>query len=699
MTRLSAAFLPLIALLTACGGSETTNEGAAAPAVAVPEQEVAIDTGPAYKPWGVDLDARDLSVKPGDDFHEYVNGKWLAENEIPPERSSWGVGLVVHERAEERVRTIIEELGAKSGARGTPEQKVGDYYASWMDTETVNKLGIAPLRPDLDRIAAIKDAAGLASEFGREYYVAGISPFSASLGINPENPDEYNINVGLSGLGLPDRDYYLEDTERFIKIREEYVNHIARMLNFAGFENTEERAAGILALETRIAGYQWERADRRDRDKTHNPTLVADLKANHPGFAWTAFFDTHEIDSLTEVNIVHPDTVGPLIDLVNNEPLSVWKDYLSYHMISNNGSTLSEEIDDANFQFWGKVISGQEQQLERWKRGVARVGAKTGLGEALGQIYVKRHFQESSKAKMDALVENLRRAYKDRIENLEWMSEDTRAEALTKLAAFRAKIGYPNEWLDLEAISINKADLFGNSRRIRTFFEDHDVAKLAGPTDRDEWFMMPQTVNAYYMSSFNEIVFPAAILEPPYFDPAADPAVNYGAIGAIIGHEMGHGFDDQGSKSDARGIKRNWWTDTDRENFEARTAKLGAQFDAYEPVPDHFVDGSFTMGENIGDLGGIEVAYRAYKLSLGDEEPEVIEGVTGDQRFFLSYAQAWRSKRRDDLTLRLLKADPHSPPKFRVNGIVRNVDAWYDAFDVSEEDALYLAPEDRVSIW
>ena len=652
-----------------------------------------------FKPWGVDLDARDESIKPGDDFYSYVNGTWLAENEIPPERSSWGVGLIVHERAEARVRAIIEELGASQSAKGTAEQKVGDYYASWMNTETLNSLGVVPIQADLMRISEIENVDGLAAEFGRQYYVFGISPFSAGLGFNPKNPDAYNINVGLSGLGLPDRDYYLEDNEKFINFRSEYVKHISLILEFAEFENSTQRAEAILALETKMARLQWIREDRRDRDKTHNRIQVADLKGRHSRFNWGAFLTSHRMNFLEEVNLNHPDTVEPLIDLMYNEPVEVWKDYLSYHMISNNGSVLSEQVDDENFRFWAGVLRGQEKQLERWKRGVSRVGAKTGLGEALGQIYVKRHFNESSKAQMVEMVENIRKAYAERIGANEWMSDETKEEAQAKLAAFRAKIGYPDSWLRLDGISIEQNDLFGNSRRVREFFEDRDVAKLGHPTDREEWFMMPQTVNAYYLSSFNEIVFPAAILEAPYFDPAADPAVNYAAIGSTIGHEMGHGFDDQGSKSDAKGVKRNWWTDEDRANFEARTKKLGEQYSSYEAVEGQFVDGNFTMGENIGDLGGLEVAFHAYRALLNGEEAPILDGLTGDQRFFLSYGQNWRKKRREDYTIRLLKSDPHSPAKFRVNGVVRNIDAWYEAFNVTEQDALYLPSEDRVRIW
>ncbi|MFT7685701.1 MAG: putative endopeptidase [Candidatus Azotimanducaceae bacterium] len=680
--------LPIVFLLSSCGGEVNK------PIEQTPQETP--KASPVFGSFGVDLTARDEATKPGDNFFRFSNGSWLDSHEIAPERSSIGMGLIVHERAQERVKEIIEELGARSGAKGTAEQKVGDYYASWMDTETLNKLGISPLKEDLDRIASIRDRKALTKEFGMSAYISGIRPIYVGLGIDPIDPDKYNMSVGLSGLGLPERDYYLEDTERFVNIRAEYKKHIGQMLGFAELADTSE---SIFELEKTIAGHQWPRADRRDRTKTYNPMTVAQLKAKYPNYDWDLFLESSGVIGLTDINVSHPNTIEPLIELINTVSLDTWKAYLSYHMISNNAALLSEEIDSANFDFWGKIIQGSEQQLDRWKRGVSRVGGKTGLGEALGQIYVKRHFHESSKSKMLDLVENVRNAYEQRIANITWMGDETKVEAQAKLKAFGAKIGYPNHWLDLSDISIEKAKLFGNSRRIDNFFEDFDAARLSRPTDRTEWFMMPQTVNAYYLSNFNEIVFPAAILEAPYFDPNADDAVNYGAIGSIIGHEMGHGFDDQGSKSDAKGIRRNWWTDKDREAFESLTKRLGEQYNTYEALPGSFVDGEFTMGENIGDLGGVAVAYRAYQLSLDGKEAPVIDGISGDQRFFLAYAQSWRSKARDERVLQLLKSDPHSPAKFRVNGIVRNIDEWYEAFNVGPENDLYLAPTDRVNIW
>jgi len=679
-------------LLVACGGSPTqTTEVTTAEDTAIAK--------PFFGAWGVDVANLDENIAPGDDFFRYVNGKWLDENEIPADRASYGLRLILHETAQAQIRGIIEELGAKDSAKGTPEQKVGDYYASWMDIKTLNSKGIAPLKNDLERIASIKNTDELAAEFGRVHYVFGTTPIYQGLGIDSRDPDRYLINIGLGGLGLPEKSYYQDETEKFQTIRGEYRDHIAEMLGLAGVEGALTKADEVLALETKIASYQWDRAERRDRDKTNNPMTIVDLKTAHPDFNWNGYFEAGNISGITEVNVNHPDTIKPLITLINNESLAVWKHYLTYNMVSNNGSVLSEEIDTANFNFWGKVINGQEAQLDRWKRGVSRVGGRNGLGEALGQIYVDRYFPPESKAQMLKLVENMRAAYGERIRDLDWMTEPTKKEALEKLAAFRAKIGYPDQWLDLGPIVVAKDDLFGNTRRIRRFFEDRDAARLNQLTDREEWFMTPQTVNAYYLANFNEIVFPAAYLQPPNFDPAADDAVNYGAIGATIGHEMGHGFDDQGSKSDAKGIKRNWWTDEDRREFEARTKVLGEQFSGYEPIAGHFIDGNFTMGENIGDLGGLEVAYHAYQLSLKGEPAPVIDGYTGDQRFFLSYAHTWRTKRREELALRLLKSGPHSPPRYRVNGIVRNMAAWYDAFDVTADNALFLPEEQRASIW
>ena len=663
------------------------------------ELSKAAKVSPSYPPWGVDLKARDFTTSPGDDFHQYANGKWLSENPVPAERTSWGVSALIRERAEDRVREVISELSQDESVADGPEQKVGDYFTSWMDTKTLDQLGLSPLSEDLERINLISSIDDLADEFGRQYFVSGISPFSAWIGLNPLNPDEYNLSIGLSGLGLRDRDYYLEDSERMIQIRLEYKDYIAQILSFADYNKTTDWPTRILAIETKIAELQWVRSDRRDRDKTFNPTLTSQLVAEQPNFPWQRFLKARGIQAIEEINLSHPDTIAPLIELIRTVEIEDWRAYLTFHIIDHQTNLLSTEIDQASFEFWGKKIRGQSEPLARWKRGIALVGSKYGLGELLGQAYVNHHFGAESKAAMETLVENLRSAFRARIEKIDWMGSTTKQEALLKLEAFRAKIGYPDQWMDLSAITIDAKTLFANAHRINSFFEQYDIDRLATKTDREEWFMMPQTVNAYYNSGFNEIVFPAAILDPPFFDPAADLAVNYGAIGAVIGHEMGHGFDDQGSKSDSLGVKRNWWTDKDRGNFDGRTRELINQFNTYEPAGNNFIDGKFTLGENIGDLGGIEVAYYAYKQALNGQAAPVIDDLTGDQRFFLAFAQSWRTHRSPDLALQLLKIDPHSPPKYRVNGIVRNVDAWYAAFDVKPEHDLYLDKSERVSIW
>jgi len=648
--------------------------------------------------WGVDLSARKLKVKPGDDFFQYANGSWLEDNDIPNDRASYGLFDNLRDRSQEQMRAIIQDLDKLDAAEGTPERKVRDYFASWMNVEAINKLGIEPLRPDLNDIAAIKNIVELVAAFGASSHVGSNSPISVSQGIDRLNPDRYLLDIGLGGLGLPDRDLYLQGGH-FERLRGEYKKNIDKMLSFADIEDTEAKAETIIALETKLANLQWPRSELRNSDKTLNPSTLTALQNEHKGIDWAGLLAARGVDGVTELNISHPDLIAPLVKLINETPLDDWKAYLSYHLIRNNANLLAEEMGQANFHFWGRVLGGQPEQPPRWKGGTRLVGDRQGLGEALGKIYVERYFPESAKQQMLVLVENLRKAYGERIDALPWMSDETKKQAHIKLAAFLPKIGYPDQWLDLSGIEIKSGDLFGNARRVGKFFTDRENNRLFSETNREEWFITPHTVNAFYNPSFNEILFPAAFLQPPFFDQYADPAVNYGAIGAVIGHELGHGFDDQGSKFDAKGVQRNWWTDADRKAFEKRTAKLGKQYDKYEAVPGHFVDGNFTMGENIGDLGGATVAYHAYKLSLSGQKDKKIDGLTGDQRFFLSFAQIARGKVREKSLIQRLKADPHSPAEFRANGVVRNMDEWYDAFNVGKDDALYLAPEDRVLIW
>ena len=653
---------------------------------------------PFYGDWGIDLSSRNDDIDPGDDFFGYANGKWLRDNEIPPDRSRHGVWLELRERVEKRLLEIVESEHKLGLTLNSSQQKITDYYSSWMNTSLLNELGLDPLTEDIERIKSIDSRKDLAGEFGRQYLVAGASPFYASVSINPLNPDEYQLQLGLSGLGLPDRDYYLEDTKRFRNIRSQYATYIANVIELAGIEYPDRNAREVLDLERQIAKVQWPRADRRDRDKTLNPKSYDDLKADHPGFDWDIFFKKTGIFSLNALNVNQPSTLKPLIELINNKSLKTWKNYLIFHLVMKNSSLLSEKLDMMNFEF-RKVLTGQKEQLPRWKRGIQRVGSRNGLGSLLGKLYVERHFPSSSKEKMNELVNNLRQAFRNRIEIIEWMTEETKNEAYRKLSSFEPKIGYPENWEDLTDIEIDQANLFLNARRIQNFFQNRDIEKLDQKTDRTEWFMSAHNVNAYYMASFNQIVFPAGILEAPFFDPLADDAVNYGAIGGVIGHEMGHGFDDQGSKYDSTGTKRNWWTSLDRKNFEKKTTFLVQQYDSFEVVPGHYIDGAFTLGENIGDLGGLEIAFEAYKISMQDKEDIVLDGLSGAQRFFLAWAQTWRGSSRDEFLVRQLKSDPHSPQKYRVNGVVRNMSSWYEAFGVDPGHELYLPANMRSSIW
>ncbi len=689
-----------IALLAACQGEKKEQQTAE-------NERTTAPAAPAGKPelgsWGVDLSARDLSVKPGDDFFRYANGTWLKTYKLKPDQVRYGSFNILRDKSEERVKAIIDELAAGDHKPGSIEQKIADYFASFMDVERLNELGITPIADDLKAIAGIHDKTELVKVFGRADILGTDTPIGAFVSIDRKDPNRYLLTIGQSGLGLPDRDYYLAKGDRFEKIRAAYRAHIARMLHFAGYDDARaQRAAeAVFALETEMAKAHWPRTELRNRDKTYNVTTLDGLEKAYPGFPWRTAFQAAGIDlaKLDKINVAPPSAIKGLIALLEKTPLDVWKDYLAFHLITGNAAYLSEEIDDANFAFYGKVLSGQQAQRDRWKRAVRLVGARNGLGEAIGQIYVARYFPPSSKAMMLDLVENLRRAFRERITNLDWMGPQTKKEALAKLQAFRPKIGYPDKWRSFADLTIRRDDLMGNVRRVRAFFHADEVSRLGRPTDRDEWFMTPQTVNAYYNPQFNEIVFPAAILQPPFFDPHADTAVNYGGIGGVIGHEMGHGFDDQGSKSDAHGIQRNWWTPEDRKRFEERTAALVAQYDEYEPLPGQHINGRLTLGENIGDLGGVSIALYAYHLATAGQDIPVLDGYNGDQRFFLGWAQVWKSKARPEFLLRQLRSDPHSPAEFRVNGIVRNVPEWYDAFAVQPGDKLYLPPEKRVQIW
>ncbi|MEO0674289.1 MAG: M13 family metallopeptidase [Pseudomonadota bacterium] len=650
--------------------------------------------GPELGVFGVKTEDMDLSVAPGDDFFQHVGGKWMDSFEIPSDRSSYGSFTVLAERSEQRVRSIIEDAARANAPDGSVEQKIGDYFASYLDVDAINANGLDAIAADLSSIEAIETKADVVKAFARIDLPAA-SPIAPFVSVDAKRPDQYSVYLTQSGLGMPNRNYYLDD--KFSDKRELYKSFIAQILSLANAENAAERALDIYALEEKIAEAHWAPAKRRNRDLTYNLKSIEELRAFAPGVDWDVMFDTNGLAGEREFILREDDALQAIAGLVETTPVAVWRDYLMFHLLHNNADVLPAAFDEANFAFFGTQLRGTPEQRERWKRGVSAVNRS--LGEAVGQVYVARYFPEDSKIKMDGLVKNLRVALDERLDTLTWMGEATKTEAHKKLEKFTPKIGYPDEWEDYSPMEVVRGDPYGNSKRAGAFQWKQSIKKLGGPIDRTEWGMTPQRVNAYYNPTLNEIVFPAAILQAPFFDPSADAAVNYGGIGAVIGHEIGHGFDDQGSKSDGDGRLRNWWTDEDRENFEQLTSMLGAQYASYEPVPGFAVNPDLTMGENIGDIGGLAMAYHAYKLSLNGEEAPVIGGFTGDQRFFLAWAQVWKRVTREEALKRQVETDPHSPARYRVNGVVRNMDAWYEAFNVSEENALYLAPEDRVQIW
>ena len=684
------------ALLAACAGSANAPPPPAAITQAAEAPKPPPKPPAALGSFGVDLAGRDTSVKAGDNFFEYAGGTWTKANPVPADRSSWGMFAQLRESADANVRKIIEDQAAAQGAPGTNSQKIGDYYAAYLDTAAIDARGLAPVQPALAAIAALKTRDDVARFMGRPD-IASESPIAGFVNLDDKNPDRYVVGITHSGLGLPEREYYLKQDAQFKDIRAKYVAHITKILAMAGDANAAANAQAILKLETEIAKRHWAIADRREREKTYNPRTLAQLEKEAPGFPWKIYMDAAETGGQSEYIVSEITAMPALAKLFAATPVSAWKPYLAYHHLRAMAAVLPKGFDDEVFDFYGRTLNGQPQQRDRWKRAVAATNGT--LGEAIGEIYVARHFPPNSKAEMDKLVENLRRGYAARIEGVDWMTPETKKVALEKLAAFRPKIGYPSKWKDYSKLEVKPGDAYGNAIRAQLWQHQDQVSRLGKKTDRDEWFMTPQTVNAYYNPTFNEIVFPAAILQPPFFDANADPAVNYGGIGGVIGHEMGHGFDDQGAKSDALGILRTWWSDADVAAFKSRTDSLAAQYDNFEPLPGIKVNGRLTLGENIGDLGGLTVAHKAYELSLEGKPAPVIDGITGDQRFFYGWAQVWRTVYRDQALRNQVLTDPHSPGMYRVNGVVRNIDAWYAAFDVKPGDALYLAPEQRVRIW
>ncbi len=674
--------------------------------------------GEDWGAFGIQTQWIDEATRPGEDFDRYVNGGWNDVVEIPEDKIRIGTFIELRDLSDERIRGILEELAAAELPAGSDEARIAAAYTAFMDTETIETKGLEPLRPYLQRIFAARTTRDLGKLFSAPGYA---TPIDIWVDPDEKDSDRYALSMGQGGLGLPDRDYYLKDSEKNREIRAGYVALLAEMLGHAGYSDPESAAQAVWSLELRMAQEMWDRAAGRNRDLTYDKIAVADAEALGPDGLVRTMLDEAGLGAASEIIVTEmPPTdaelAGAGIDaaqaevlfgggvpatlaLVEDVPIATWQAYLAAHFLMDNAGFLPREIDEANFAFFGKVLGGQQQQQPRWKRGVDAVESQ--LGELLGKIYAERYYPPEQKAEMESLVANLRKAMAANLHELEWMGPETREEALRKLDSFRPKIGAPDKFKQYEGQAVASDDPLGNRIAAIAWGLDFMAGRLGKQVDLDEWLMFPQTVNAYYHPILNEIVFPAAILQPPFFNLSADAAVNYGAIGAVIGHEIGHGFDDQGSKSDSEGNLRNWWSESDMANFKELQDKLGGQFAQICPLDEGktCINPDLTMGENIGDLGGLSLAYRAYQLSLEGKEAPVIDGFTGDQRFFMAWAQVWRSEMREELLRRYLVTDVHSPPRYRVNGIVRNFDEWHDAFGVKPDDALYLPPEERVRIW
>jgi len=647
---------------------------------------------------GIDRSGFDESVRPQDNFFDYVNGTWVNNTEIPADKARWGNFDVLGEQSQKDVRTLVEEVSTAENVEfGTPTQKIRDFYNSYMDDKAATAKGIEAIREDLDAIAAIDSMDGIYSAFSSLGVYGVTTPIGVGIFSDMKNPDVNAIYVVQAGLTLPDRDYYLVDDEQFVTGRQLYLEYVTNIFTQAGFENGADRAERLMALETRLAEVMWTKEENRDWSKRYNPMNLDELNEMSPEINWTLGFEVAQIPASSLFLVSQPSFFEAAGKIIAETPLDTWKDYLTFQTISNFAPVLGDQFAELSFSFFRKGLSGVDEQEPLWKRAVDSINGN--MGELLGQLYVERHFQAESKRRMDIMIQNLIKAYEVSILDLEWMSEETRQQALDKLHKFTPKIGYPDKWIDYSKLEVVEGDLVANIKNGATFAYQRDIDKLDKPVDKTEWGMTPQTVNAYYNPVWNEIVFPASILQPPFFNVQADDAVNYGSIGAAIGHEIGHGFDDAGKRFDGDGVLRDWWTEEDAVKFDERKNALAAQYDSYEVIDGLTINGQFTSGENIGDLGGLGIAYLAYKMSLGDEESPVIDGWTGDQRLFLGWAQVWRSKARDAEIKRRLTVDPHSPPRFRANGAVMNIPAFYAAFDVKEGDGMYLPPEERVKIW
>jgi putative endopeptidase len=671
--------------------------------------------------FGIQTRYQDTSARPGDDFDRFVNGKWHDTNELPADKARMGSFSILSDLSETRLRGILEELTARKWPAGSARARIAAAYAAFMDTDAIEARGLAPARPHLDRIASARTRDDLLALFATPGIAA---PVGAQVFADQKDSGRYAVYFGQLGLGLPDRDFYLVDNPRFREVRARYLDYLALLLGKAGQADPRAAAEQVLALETRLAAAMWDRTVARDRNLNYTRLSLAELDALAPGGTARKLLDGLGMGGADYVIVpqILPDAAkaqelkltgeqlarlgGGLpatIRLIDETPIATWRAWLAARFLSDHAEALPAEIDQARFAFYGTLLSGQPQQRPRWKRGIDAVESQ--LGELLGQIYVERYYRPAERREMAKLVANLRRAMAANLDALTWMGPDTKREARTKLDAFTTKIGAPETFKQYEGLAISATDPLGNRMAAQRWGLDYQLARIGKPVDRSEWFMLPQAVNAYYNPPFNEIVFPAAILQPPFFNLSADPAVNYGAIGAVIGHEIGHGFDDQGSKSDGTGNLRDWWTPADRAAFEALTGRLVGQYNALCPFDETSpggkacINGALTLGENIGDIGGLSLAYRAYQLSLAGKPAPVIDGTTGDQRFFLAWAQIWRAKAREPIARQMLVTAVHAPERFRINGVVRNFDEWYRAFDVRPGDKLYLPPEQRVRIW
>jgi endothelin-converting enzyme/putative endopeptidase len=647
---------------------------------------------------GIDMSGFDTSVRPQDDFFDHVNGKWVAETPFPGDRARWGTFDMLRENAQKDVRTLVEEVSAaETVAPGSAAQKIRDFYNAYLDSEHPNALGVEAIRSELDQIAAAQSHDDLFRLFATLGVYGVNSPIGGGIFSDLKDPDTNVVYLVESGITLPDRDYYLKDDEQFVKGRELFRAYVQRLFELAGIEGGADKAKALYDLEHALAEVHWTKEDNRDPVKSYNPHTPEQLVELAPAINWKVALEAAQLQGRDRYIVNQPSYFTGASEIIARTPVETWKDYLTFQTIDAFAPVLGDGFFQAWFEFYQAGLQGIEEPEPKWKRAVTAINGN--MGELLGQLYVEKHYQEEARARMETMIANLQEAYRQSIMELDWMGEETKQQALLKLSKFNPKIGYPEKWRDYGTMEIVEGDLVANVKSAATFEYLRNIDKLDKPVDKAEWFMNPQTVNAYYNPAWNEIVFPAAILQPPFFNVAADDAANYGGIGAVIGHEIGHGFDDQGRKFDGDGNLRDWWTEEDNARFEERKNKLKAQYDGYEVIDGLTINGEFTSGENIGDLGGLGIAYKAWKLSLKGEEAPVIDGFTGDQRFFLGWAQVWRSKARPEETKRLLTIDPHSPAKFRANGAAVNVDEFYAAFDIKEGDGMYLPAEERVKIW